>query len=611
MSDKKAEIEITASSAQLPAGLRAAAKLVTDFAKGSKDALARLHLAPQENKKRDWAQHAIGQTVGNLATRGIDMLVDQGKAVFGFNDALVRFGISARQTPAQLDEIAKAARKTSSEIGVDANEVLAAGRAYVDLAGAQAFTVQKMDLLARAAQASGSSTTDLAGMMYQLTRSMKVSDNQMEDTMGGLINQAKDGAIEAKQMAAEFAGILPLFARFGVLGREGTIQAGALFQVMRDGANSASEAGTMMQRVYAGIQSYAPRFEAQGIQIYQKQRDRLGRKVLLPFSMIFKGIQNSEAMKDPAVVKKMFGRTEGWRGLLLGDEAARMSDADIKAGKLLTRLEELEAAGRENGVIMKDMGTYADSSAGRMAIAFERMKNAVADAFTPERIEKFVAAVEGLVDKIGPLVEMVGKVGDVLGAIYGAGKSVRGALSHNVNNNPFSEALEDKSMDQLGVEARNKGVKIADHLKQLGENSVAYNEATANIMEGMEGDKVTPEAIKRAVAQRYAGRDAPGGEGRFTAGARFLESAQVGPAKVAEVFKQIMAERADAEIAAGKGRSTAKQDMVDAFKQAIGEALVPALNKSVRQASDMPTVLQLDGNKVANSSRNATDLRRK
>jgi len=387
MSNAKAEIEIVASTAKLPAALHEAGKMMQGFALGVS------HVVGAATRPLlDIGKRAAGNVLGNLATRGLDFFVDQAKGVLGFEEALVRFGIAARKTPMEMREIGNAARKTSTDIGLDALEVLNAGRAYIDLAGAQNFSIEKMNILARAAQATGSKTEDLAGMMYQLTTSMKVPDNELEDTMGGLINQAKDGAIEAKQMAAEFAGILPLFKRFGMIGREGTIQAGAMFQVMRDGANSAGEAGTMLQRVYAGIQSYAPRFEAQGVQIYEKFRDKLGRKVLLPFPVIFKNIVNSEAMKDPALIKKMFGRTEGWRGMLLGDEASRAMDKLDASGKnWVSRMAQLEEAGRELGVIPRDVATFVESSSGKIATAVEKMKNAVAVAFTPERVAGFAA----------------------------------------------------------------------------------------------------------------------------------------------------------------------------------------------------------------------------
>jgi hypothetical protein len=601
-----AQIQIAASTSGLPAALARGVSMVKAFAVNAKAALASLHLAPKANEKRNWMANATGVAAGNLATRGIDLLVDQGRAVFKFNDALVRFGIAARRTPAQLEAIAAAARATAAETGIDANMVLAAGRAYVDLAGAENFTTAKMNLLARAAQATGSDTKDLAGMMYQLTTSMRVTDAEMENTMGGLINQAKDGAIEAKEMASEFAAILPLFKRFGVVGREGTIQAGAMFQIMRDGANSASEAGTMLQRVYAGIQSYAPRFEKEGVQIYDKVRDKLGRKVLLPFDVIFKNIQGSEAMKDPARIKKMFGRTEGWRGMLLGDEASRaMDSADKKFGSVQSRLEQLMASGREDGVIMKDLGTYTESAAGRMAIAMEKMKNAIAEAFTPERIQKFVGAIEGLADKVGPLAEAIGKIGDGLGALYSIGKNIRGFISDDRGSAVFATTPDD-----VKRYAKLKGVSELEAYKQLETTYNKARELKVKIRDTIKDDKTTPESNKLAVRGMMQSPTEWGMLGEHEVGEQYVRNAGLTPDQVQKIKEQILKEQVDEAIASGKGQSTkAAPDIGAELLKAIN-AGAPAIGRAVSQSMRDPQV-NLDGNKVSTGVGNATDRRRR
>ena len=53
---------------------------------------------------------------------------------------------------------------------------------------------------------------------------MKVPDNQLEDTIGGLINQAKDGSIHFKELAKELVALGSVYSQFGVTGREGAIQ---------------------------------------------------------------------------------------------------------------------------------------------------------------------------------------------------------------------------------------------------------------------------------------------------------------------------------------------------------------------------------------------------
>lgn len=602
-----AQIQIAASTSGLPAALARGVSMVKAFAVNAKAALAALHLAPKANAKTNWMTNATGVAAGNLASRGIDILVDQGRAVFAFNDALVRFGIAARQTPAQLEAIARAARATAAETGLDAGQVLAAGRAYVDLAGAESFTTGKMRLLARAAQASGSDTRDLAGMMYQLTRSLHVTDAEMENTMGGLINQAKDGAIEAKEMAHEFAGVLPLFSRFGVIGREGAVQAGAMFQVIRDGANSAAEAGTMLQRVVAGIQSYAPRFEAKGIRIYEKQVDALGRKVLRPSFDILHDTFKSDAFKDPAVLKKMMGRTEGWQGLLLLEKAWRVSqDANASAlDKTTSHMDQLIASGRENGVIQKDGATIAESAAGRMAIAMEKMKNAIAEAFTPERIEKFVGAIEGLTDKVGPLAEAIGKIGDGLGALYSIGKNIRGFISDDRGSAVFATTPE-----EVQRYAALKNVSEYEAYKQL---ETTYNKARAlkvKIRDSVKDDKTTPESNKLAVQGMMQPAAEWGMLGEHEIGQYYIQKSGLSPEAIQKIKDQILKEQIDEDIATGKGHSTKPAADIGAEMLKAINAGAPAIGRAVSQSMRDPQV-NLDGNKVSQGVGNATDRRRR
>jgi hypothetical protein len=605
-SSNVAQISLGLNQSQLASGLRAAASSLVSFAAGVGSRMSQLAFSPRMAKGQQWVTHAAGQVAGTLAMRGIDLLVDQGKNVMDFENKLVRFGIAAKQTPMQLQAIRNAARQTAVATGQDAGQVLDSARAYVDLAGAQNSSIEKMNLLARAGQASEAEGKDLAGMMYQLTRSMKVADDQMEDTMGGLINMAKEGAIEPKQMAAEFAGVLPLFARFGVLGREGTVQAAALFQVIRDGANTASEAGTMLQRVYAGIQSYAPRFEKEGVKIYQKERDKLGRKVYLPFSVIFKNIQGSEAMKDPARIKKMFGRTEGWRGMLLGDEASRLSasDADAKIGKMVSRLQELEDAGRVNGVIQKDLATYVDSAGGKMAVAFEKMKTSIAEAFTPERITAFVNAIEGLGEKVGPLAEMVGKMSDGLNALYNTGKAIRKFVS------PSEGPLAPTSGEDVQrYRADHPGLTELQAMQAMQQDWDRMRKLKADVEAAMVNDRTTKESDKIAVR---ASMTAPSGSNELNAAMSYIYSAGITPAYQRQLAEQVRKEMLDEDIKGGRARSVAEtapaQPTVADLQRLIETSLAPAIARSM--AGNQPQVV-IDGNPVATSSMNATDRRRK
>jgi len=615
MSNPKVTVEITASTARLPAALRAAGKMFQGFTQATTGLMKPLSDREKADPdRRSMARGAfIGGVAANLATRGIDAIAGQARAVFDYEEQLTRFGIAARKSPTEMREIGNAARKTSSEIGISAGEVLAAGRAYIDLAGAQNFSIEKMNILARAAQASGSATKDLAGMAYQLTVSMKVPDNQLENTIGGLINQAKDGAIEASQMATEFAAILPLFARFGVKGREGTIQAGAMFQIMRDGSNSAAEAGTMLQRVLASIQTNAPKFEAAGIQVYEKERDKLGRKVLLPVELVYKNIMQSDLMKDNAKLKKAFGRTEGWRGILLLDEAMRKTG--MSAEELLTRYDALLEAGRANGVVADDMATITQSAFGRMDVAVEKMKNALAEAFTPERIDGFVTAIEKLSETIEPVVASVNAIGWVLGKFQTVGKALRYDFSDNPTSDPWHtpalKKLQDaRKEDAEGEESTNplrphglrRGTdKLTPGEQAAGErdeqSSAGYRGTVYAITKAAGGDDKAPtvESVRIAIEASRADENTPLGLGRATAGKRYTRTSGASKSMIEAAELQISTDWV--AKAMGPQVKAITKSISEAFNNAISSALVPGYwegQRTARQAVKLQGELHPD-----------------
>jgi len=624
-----AQITIIANASRLPNGLQRAMGMLGSFAASAKQLLSRINLAPSSiMKSQRWAQHAVGQTVGNLATRGIDTLIDQGKEVFDFNDKLVRFGIAAKIGGQALDNIGRIARQTAEDTGVNATAVLDTARAYADLAGAANFTADKMKILAKTGQATGAAGGDLAQLMYQLTTNMKVPAADLENTIGGLVEQSKDGAVEAKQMAREFGAIIPLWAKFGVTGRAGANELGAMFQVIRDGYNTADEAGTGMQRILAGLRSNAPRFEAHGVKIFNVDKD--GVKTARHFVDIFRDIQKSDLVKDPSLMKKAFGRTEGWRGIEM-----------LLLPESITRADALRKAGEKNGVIMQDMRTYAESAAGRMAIAFEKMKNAVAAAFTPERIEKFVAAIEDAVDKIGPLVEMVGKLGDVVGGIYGAGKSIREFFTPD-----DSRAFAAKPSEVQDYAKRHGMSERAALLEMQDDYGKAYK-FRQDIKALTPGDKTTAKSDELAVQALLS---SPSGSELGNAAFQYITATGISPQRQAEIMARVNRQNVDDAIARGQGRSVAASGPVTATpeqftaiadalnKVAVSDALGASRSEAAQKAqidymisqipnyttsfSDMgkaiadaissrPINISIDGNKVMKATSNATDTRRK
>lgn len=410
----KAEVEVTASSRSLAAKLREARSKFANFGQE-----LRKNVFGKDLVEKGFLGKAGAQMVGNLGARAVsglgEMAVDQGKEVFAFNDALTRFGIAARKTPEEMQDIAKSVREVSSATGLSAREVLGAGRAYIDLAGAGAYTTDMMSLIARAAQASGTEINDLTTVVYALHQSLKIPDNEMEATLSGLINQSKDGTVHFNQLAQEIIGIAPAFARFGVTGREGANELAAMFQVIRGGFKDPAQAATAMLAVFRGLGLHADKFAKFGVHVFETGPD--GVKRYAQIGKIIDEIEHSELAKDPHLLMKSFGRGEGQQAYQLLVEGA-------------AKLKEFEESAKASDTIQKDLATYSGSAAGRMSIAWEKAKNTIAEAFTPERIDRFVGAMERLIPMLSKMATFISNAASAIDMIInGPGKEAGGNMA--------------------------------------------------------------------------------------------------------------------------------------------------------------------------------------
>ncbi len=592
-----AQIVLSVATGALRSGLKQAAGMFAAFGRtvaGAPISVGR-HLATELGK--GILRHA--------GARGMDFLLDQGKQVFEFTDALTRFGIAARISGPALDDVGAEIRRVSSSTGINANEVLRGARAYVDLAGASAYTTEKMTMIAKASQASGSDINDMATVVYALQHSLDIPNTQLEDTIGGLINLSKDGAVHFNQMAQELVSLAPVYAQFGIKGRQGAIELAAQLEVVRTGFGSASEAGTGLLRLYRSIPQHAKLFEGAGVQIFKPG----SRTELLTMGEILKNIKNSGLEKDRPALIKAFGRGEAERSYQLLD-------------KLLNEYEELERLGHRNGVVQEDLATYTQSATGRMKVAYEGLRNAFADALTPERVAQIVSGMESIAHSAEGLAGVLGKVGDFFGELYNWGRKAKSLWSGTDDvdaNNPWHLTGEK-------AQRRSRMVNSDSDLGSLAAQRAIANDATysteARRLVGLSGGPDAPanEAGIRAAMKLQKGEfsdengvhqmgNAPGVEGMKLAGQRYLDNAPV------ELIRKINGE-----------------DLVRTMKptfDAIGKTITDAITLGMKggtptaaaqalamynrnHAYDAPVVqVNVDANPVAKASSNATDRRRK
>jgi len=533
MSDNQAQIEITATSSRLEQGLRTAWNKFKTFGALVGRGMAAVNKHMEFGKA---ASHAAGFVVGGLALRGIDKAKEIATDVYGFEKALVRLQSAAMKTPGDMQHLRGVINGLSRDIAVDRNEMLHGARALVDLAGASALTDKAITTIGRTAKATDSELGDIVTMTFALKDALKVTDAELESTMAGIHEQSKEGSVHFNKMAGEFIALAPKFARFGKVGRAGAIELGAMFQVVRRGFKSPEEVTTGIEGIFKGLIRHADKFQKAGVRVFDK--DRMGVKHLRALADIFRDIEKSKLAKDPQKMIKAFGRGEG-------EAAFRLL---MEHHKEFNRLVEL---GNDELSIEHDLNTYLESDAGKIDKALNGLKVTVAETFTPERIKAFANALVEISDTVGPMAEGFMKIAGVFGGLYGVGKSVRGFLSTNANNNPWKgSAFSPQGMqqqmdaailaggDQSTPEA--KGRLLGAQLRKA--NREAYDAAVEEIMGGEVNDRTTPESIKRAVLASMASQSMPGGVGKFAAGERYLQAAGVSSQQAQEIYAKAMRE---------------------------------------------------------------------
>lgn len=578
MSDAKAKIEIEAGVSRLPAALRQGLGYVKGFA----EQVGKVGAGLVKSTALGFI-HGVGMSVAN---RGLDLMIDQGKKVIDFQRELTRLGIDLNKQPAEMQQIGEGIREISNQTGLGADKVLAAGRDYADLAGLQAFTMDRMSLIARAAQASGSDVKDMAALMFTLTENMKVPDNQLEDTIGGLINQAKYGSIHFRELAKELVALGSVYSQFGVTGREGVIQIGAQMQLARHGFASASEAATGILRIYRSLPQHASKFAKSGVDIWMP-----GSKTKMrPFEDIIHQIQKSKLSLDRELLIKSFGRTEGERFYQV-------------LTALTDQYNEMKEAGQANGVVQKDLATYTESAAGRIDVAVERIKNGFAQALTPERIDQIVAGIESIVGAMPALVSAIGTVMDAFsGMVFLARKAADlwgGSMGEYRWTPEEAKTIQwhpgTPEFDRL----QNKAAVYRDAMSDITSKESATGATDASIEAAVKDSESVKEGVK-AAGDAYL----KGVPGYIIARARSKIVKQEG----IEAGVRLDARQADSTTT--KYMQLQAQDAFAAqMKDAVKDGVMSAM-RSGAFAFPVPTV-SIDGNKAGSALDNSYRYRKR
>lgn len=457
MANPVAEVEIRARNEGFAAGLREAKSQYRAFAD---------HISAENSRMRKGKGEsgfgiagALGVAGGNLISsgisKGIGFLEDMGKAVYQYDDKLVRLGITAESSPAKVEEFNQAIRKASDQTGISKASLLDAGSQFVALTGEMGLAKDQLISWARVAQATNSSITDISSASAALMQQMKIDPSQMERALEVLAIQGKKGAVELKDLAGGLSQIAPQWAQFAN-GRNvrGVQELGAALQIVKRGfGGDASETITGLQSLLTSLVKNAGKFGLGDSDIFTVGKD--GKKQFRDVLDIVDAIGRSKIVNNPTAMEKAFGRVEAYR-------------AFIQLNENREALQGLIDASGEAGVIQKDLDTYLNSRAGKTALAWEQAKNKMAEVFTPERIQAFGNALARVVDLAVSLVDKLDKVAAWVSAnSQSADDIAKGKVNEVAGKTSDEQRARADQLDKEGAmvdDARNRQTGLAPGL---------------------------------------------------------------------------------------------------------------------------------------------------
>ena len=360
----------------------------------------------QIQKKFDKAGQKTGQTfgaglakgigkrlkrIGGTAAKGVGGGLLAGFAVGGrdavaFESTIEDISVQIEASAEKTAELRKQLTAVSKATGIDRGEFAKGVAVLGDKIGAAGVTEEQITLLGRAMQASGGDAEVLAGLMQTLQITLGQTGDKAEQSLSQMLAIGKAASIPLAELAQSAPSLISIAKSSGVgsdeLGRliataqrlepvfgEGSTAAKALEDVMGAIGNRGAE----IEKVF-GIEVFSKK---NGV-VEQKKAFEVLREIL------------PQIAKDGRKVKEAFGRKKGINlalKQLAGKEVQRDIDALVAKGGNLAQIED-------------DIARRRASGATQLKTAFNNLKLAFAEPFTPEAIESVTAGLKHITDGI-------------------------------------------------------------------------------------------------------------------------------------------------------------------------------------------------------------------
>lgn len=316
-----------------------------------------------------------------------------------FDEAITTLEISANRAMGTTDEMKKAFLGLSRSSGIAKEELVAAGQAYFDLTGDAAGTISAVTTFADVAKASATKMEDVSSAAAAMREQFGLMPSDFKDAFSILIAGGKAGAVSLANMASLTSSLGAKFKEFGgSQGLGGAASLSALFQTAMKDTGTAAEAATNLENLFAKIKTRRRELAKIGVKV---EEGKVG-------SNKFKSVLEIVKLLD-AAKKRNFGKFQDAFGADMQANAGLDSIA-----KRIRLVEELTEKTRYAKDVEQDLAIRNASESNKAAVAMNALKVSIVEAFTPDRIEKFVAAIQlavsaatRVVDTIAALVDEV------------------------------------------------------------------------------------------------------------------------------------------------------------------------------------------------------------
>lgn len=325
------------------------------------------------------------------------------KDALDFDKQLTRLAINSSGAVGSIDSVRSQILAISKETGMAKEDILSSAAAFTALTGNGKQAREAMAAFALAQKATGASAEDLAMTAGALSQQLGIQGNEFERVFSILQKGAKAGAVEFSEMAGLMSSMAASFQGFaGSQGAAGVAQLSAMFQTARQGFGSASETSTGVERMLQALSQPRTIKALKALNITTMTIAKDGTTRMKNALEILQAMQKSAA-----------GRDVRWMNAIFESSEARRAASEIMRNMSLVKTMARESLNAND--IAMDAATVAASASGKVETAINGIKIAVAEAFTPDRLQAFADGLNAIIEVAATAAKIPGFISHALG----------------------------------------------------------------------------------------------------------------------------------------------------------------------------------------------------